>query len=122
TTISVAMKDGSPIAPDSWSVSLGNVSIDLGGFATLTASDLTLQSSGGDGSKTYSGAGVELFVGDGPHRVGGQPTGALSPDAIGLLITATTFKVIVEADKSFAIQATGSVSLVGLDGLTLTTG
>ena len=122
TTIDVALKSGAPIPSDTWSVSLGNVSIDLGGFATLTASDLTILSNGPDGSTTYSGTNVELFFGDGPYRVGGQPTGALNPDAIGLLIDATTFEVIVEQNKSFAIVASGSASLVGLDGLTLTTG
>ena len=125
TTIQLGVPNGpnsstggfTPIAAHSWSVNLGNVSIDLGGFVTLSAGSFSIDSSG-----YYVASGVELFFGDGPYRLGDPVTGALNPDAIGLLISATSFKAYINPNDSskFAIAASGNVTLVGLDGLTLT--
>ena len=127
TTVDVGVPNGpssqgggyAPIPANYWDVKLANVSIDLGGFVTLTAGSFSIDSSG-----YYEATNVELFFGDGPYRIGGTPSGALNPDAIGLLIDATSFKAYIDPSNSnaFAIVASGSVSLVGLDGLTLTTG
>src|SRR6185437_8425640 len=83
-------------------------------FITLTAGQFTI---GSDGS--YSATNVDVFFGDGPYHVGNSPNGAVNPDAIGLLIHASTFQAVKESNGTFAITASGLAEMIGIDGLTL---
>ena len=56
-----------------------------------------------------------MFVGRGPSTIGGQP----NPNAIGLMITgaSVSFQRISSTDGTYALVVTGTLRLVGLDGL-----
>src|SRR5205814_7651711 len=64
---------------------------------------------------TFSGTGLELFVGKGPSQI----NGAANPDAIGVLVTNASLD-FQRFGTDYALFATGHLALVGLDGLTVT--
>ena len=72
-------------------------------------------------SSAFSGTGLTLFVGSGPYD---NADGSPNPNAIGLVVNQASLNFhLAGTDKSaglYALSATGSVALVGLDGLNLT--
>ena len=73
-------------------------------------------------SNSFSGTGLTLFVGSGPYD---NADGSPNANAIGLVINQASLSFHLapgagKADGLYALSATGSVALVGLDGLNLT--
>ena len=62
----------------------------------------------------FSGQGLEIFLGKGPSLINGSP----NPDAIGLLVTNASFD-FQRLGSGYALYASGTLALVGLDGLTV---
>ena len=67
---------------------------------------------GNDGS--FHGSSLEVFVGRGPSK----KDGADNPDAVGVLIKNATID-FQKGTAGFALRVTGSIALLGLDGLAL---
>ena len=68
------------------------------------------------GSGSFSGTGLEIFVGKGPSKL---DDGSTNPDAIGLLIRNASLAFINNPNNGFAIKVTGTLALLGLDGLSV---
>ena len=66
-----------------------------------------------DGSGEFIGTGIDLFVGRGPSLI----DGADNPDAIGLLLSNATIRVKRFSPTAFGLYASGTLELLGLDGL-----
>jgi hypothetical protein len=65
-------------------------------------------------SGSFTGTGLEVFVGRGPSTVNGQP----NPNAVGVLITGATIAFQQgTAPGTWAIRVTGNLTLLGLPGL-----
>jgi hypothetical protein len=72
--------------------------------------------SAGATDTVFGGTGLTVFIGSGPAWLA---DGTLNPLARGLLVTGATVG-IVERGTEHALDATGTVQLVGLPGVTLT--
>ena len=84
-----------------------DVEVNLGGLLEIRGD---FRVAGG----SFSGTGLEIFVGKGPST---------DPNAIGILITNATIeyrKVGAAGRGLYALYATGTVTLLGLPGLTVT--
>ena len=105
----------------SFSAGVGALTIDLGGFATLTGNFAFGDGGvGPDAYKWYAATNVEIFIGSGPYR---NADGTINPNAIGIVVTAQKLGAVKYInDGTVAIYAVGSVALVGIPGVTLTTG
>ena len=66
-------------------------------------------------SGEFSGTGIDIFVGRGPSLIDGDP----NPNAIGLLLSNATLKVKKFTTSTWALYASGTLALVGLDGLVI---
>src|SRR5205807_644508 len=66
----------------------------------------------------YAATNVEVFLGAGPYRLD-DANHTVNPNAVGLVLSNASIGAAKFADGSFAIYATGSASLVGIPGLTL---
>ena len=88
---------------------LQNLNFDFGDFLEIRG-DFRI---GGDGS--FSGTNLEVFVGRGPSTI----NGATNPDAIGILITNASIEFKNVDGSGWAIKVTGSLALLGLQGLTV---
>ena len=97
------------------------VSLNFGDILTLTGNftvqRLDLNNDGITDKTLFAAQNVELFLGSGPPRLS---DGTLNPEAIGVLVTGAKVGVVQFADKTFAIEAFGKASFVGLNGLTIT--
>jgi len=69
---------------------------------------------------SFSADGIEIFVGKGPSKI----NGVANPDAIGLLLSGASVSFQrIGSDNSagqYVLYATGTLALVGLDGLQVT--
>ena len=107
-----------------------NVSVEFPPFLSLKG-DFTFGSSDTNGNNRpdrfiYGAKNVELFLGAGPYRLA---DGSVNPDAIGVLVSGATVGVVKLAganddpafttDDTFAIFASGTAALIGLEGLTV---
>src|SRR3989442_10507320 len=68
---------------------------------------------------TFSGTGLEVFIGQGPSLLA---DGTPNPDAVGVLITNAhidfqRFTAASGGPSQYALLASGTIALVGLDGL-----
>ena len=88
-------------AANSVTVTATDVSFDFGGLLEIRGNFAF----NGDG---FHGTNLTVFVGKGPST---------SPGAIGLLITNATVDVHKFSDNTFVLKVSGSVALLGLDGL-----
>ncbi len=107
------------------SVGTGSVSIDLAPGISFLVQDLDfsfgdiLEIRAGSFSingTTFSGSGLEIFIGKGPSK---RADGSLNPAAVGILVTNATMAFRNVPGVGFALRVTGTLSLVGLDGLTV---
>ena len=82
-----------------------DVEVDLGGLLEIRGD---FRVAGG----SFSGTGLEIFVGKGPST---------DPNAIGILITNATieYRKVGTGAGLYALYATGTVTLLGLPGLTV---
>ena len=95
------------------SVSLIDATFDVGGFLTIQGS--MSNGSCGTGCTYKVGQGLRIFVGRGPAFIAG---GELNPLATGVLVSDATVGVVSQG-SGYAVVATGTVRLVGVDGVTL---
>ena len=79
----------------------------------VTTRDMTI---GTDAAKVFAGSGLTIFLGRGPAKL---DNGQLNPLAVGALITNARVGLI-QIGSTYAVYATGTASLVGLNGLTIT--
>ncbi|HXG49304.1 MAG TPA: hypothetical protein VNO52_16895, partial [Methylomirabilota bacterium] len=88
--------------------------ITIADFVSLEGS-FSFSSGGPAGaSRMLAGEGIDLFVGQGPFTLeNGDP----NPDAVGVLLTNTSLLLLDFGGGRYALEATGTVRLVGLDGL-----
>ena len=111
TTINVNFASGTPEV----ALVLQDVSLNLDNLLEIYGANFTI---GSDGS--FSGDGLQLFVGSGPYQTNGTP----NPNAIGILIDQATvgFQLAPNSGEGaglYALAASGQLKLVGLDGLTV---
>nr|NLI49984.1 hypothetical protein [Propionibacterium sp.] len=86
-----------------------DLAFDFGDLLEVRAGSFTA------GGGTFSGTGLELFVGSGPSKLA---DGSDNPRAIGVLITNATLE-FRGTTGAYAILASGTLRLLGLDGLTV---
>ena len=116
--VAIVFNAGSP----TWEISISGLTIEIGDFVTLEG-NLTWQRgvtlSCGTGcthtGDVVAGQGLRIFIGQGPAFLG---TGGINPLATGVLLTDATVG-LVKYGNEYALSASGTVSLVGIDGVTL---
>ena len=87
-----------------------NLAFDLGDAFEIRAGTIAIN---GD---SFTGSGLEIFIGKGPSKL---PDGSLNPDAVGVLVTGATIAYLRVPGLGFALRVTGTLALVGLDGLSV---
>ncbi|HRA75297.1 MAG TPA: hypothetical protein PLE12_03570, partial [Propionicimonas sp.] len=105
TTVAVALA-----ANPRFAFIVQDLDFDFGDILEVRAGQFQIGSDG-----TFSGTGLELFIGKGPSRLA---DGTANPDAIGVLITGASI-AFVKGTTGFALVATGTFALLGLDGLSV---
>ncbi|MGJ8697979.1 MAG: LEPR-XLL domain-containing protein, partial [Verrucomicrobiaceae bacterium] len=99
-----------------FTVILSDVSLTIGGFIFIEGSFSFTNS----GDRQVVGAtGVDIFIGEGPRSL---EDGSLNPLARGFHLSNATFGLVKFTNGSienYALQATGTVSVIGIDGFTL---
>jgi len=104
-------------------VSISNLSLNIGNFVTVegnvTFGDKTL-SDGVTTASVFAGEGLDIFLGQGPASL---ESGDINPLATGILLSDGRIGLIrlgTEPNTTFALFAEGTVSLIGVEGITLT--
>ena len=92
------------------SLSIADGTLTLGPFVTVEGSVT------GSTDGNFAGEGLTVFVGQGPAFLAG---GAINPLAVGILITNATVG-LVTISGNHAFVATGTATVVGANGITLT--
>ena len=102
---------------NAFELSLSAVTLNIGNFVSLEGS-FTYQTItvGTSSAQAFAGEGISLFLGRGPARLG---NGDLNPLAMGVLLTNARIG-LVSLNGGHALVADGVVSLVGVNGLTIT--
>ncbi|OQY08208.1 MAG: hypothetical protein B6I22_01165, partial [Desulfobacteraceae bacterium 4572_123] len=77
-----------------------------GSFSYTSASDY----------QWFAGFGLEIFIGQGPARLNG---GEINPAAAGVLLFDAAVGMINYSESRFALYATGTVAIIGVDGITI---
>ena len=104
----------------------GEVATSAGPFIALSVSSLTLtignyvsiQGSISYTNNAFAGNGLAIFVGQGPAYLA---SGATNPLAVGILITDAQIGLVKGAGaNSYALFATGTATVLGVSGLTVT--
>ena len=93
-----------------------NLSLNIANFVTISG-DVTFISK--PGKDVFAGQGLELFLGRGPPRLA---NGDLNPIATGLLLTNARIglvKFTSGGTSTYALSATGTVQVVGVNGITV---
>ena len=100
-----------------FSVSLSNLSLTIADFVTIEGSvgfsDTTI---GGQAAQVFAGDGLTIFLGRGPAKL---DTGETNPLATGILLTNGRIGLI-RIGSTWALTASGTVSIIGVAGVTLT--
>ena len=107
-----------------FSASVSGLSIDIGGYASLTGnatlgSFTTTVADGPVSGQAFAGTGLTAFFGNGPAFL---PDGATNPLAVGVLLTNATvavFTAVVSGTTDWAFTAQGTAQLIGVPGVTL---
>src|SRR5262249_900956 len=79
---------------------------------SISFSSLTLPGAGT--VSAFAGDGIDLFLGQGPVHLA---DGSLNPDAMGVMLSNAQIGLIKFDAGKFALFATGTIALVGPDGL-----
>ena len=91
-------------------VSVSGLSLNIGDFVTIEG-DVTFN---GD---TFAGTNLEVFLGQGPARL---DTGEINPLATGVLLTDATIALRKgSVADTYALSATGTIQVVGVEGVTI---
>jgi hypothetical protein len=104
-----------------FSISVTSLSLNIADFVTVegNVSFDTVTLTGGATADVFAGEGLEIFLGRGPARL---ENGDVNPLATGVLLSDATIGLI-RIDQSgtdtFALFAEGTVSLVGVDGISI---
>ncbi|MBI3447906.1 MAG: hypothetical protein HY049_03165, partial [Acidobacteria bacterium] len=100
-------------------IAITNLDVTIGDFLTLRGDFTTQPIPGGN---VYAARNVLIFIGS-PAPL---PGGALDPKATGILVSGANIGVVYfdkgtadKSDDTFALKAFGTVSFVGLDGLSV---
>ena len=99
-----------------FSLSISNLSLNIDNVVTIegTISYSTITLNGISG-KDFAGTGLTLFFGNGPAQLSnGDP----NPLAVGLEITNATVALFTDGNGNYALNATGTVQLVGTGSVT----
>ena len=117
-TVAVTFADGAT----PWEISVSGLTLQLGDFVTIEGaiSWRTTMVGCGDGctpvsASVFAGQGLRIFIGRGPAFAA---NGGLNPLATGVLLTDGTIG-LVQIGNTYAVTASGTVGLVGIDGVTL---
>ncbi|MDB2673704.1 hypothetical protein N9Y81_01985, partial [Akkermansiaceae bacterium] len=108
-------------------ISISDLTINIGDFVSISGnvafSDGTIDINGVDvAAKTFAGEDLEIFLGQGPLRIGDEQ---LNPLAKGALLSNAQVGLIQlsnggpNAPPTYALVATGTISLIGVDGVTI---
>jgi len=92
-----------------------DLSFNVGDFVTVEGN--VAFSSAGDGTETFAGSDLTVFLGQGPYRL---PDDTLNPAAVGVVLTGAHVAVIRFGDGTLAFEAVGTVETLGVAGVTLT--
>ena len=99
-----------------FSLSISNLSLNIDNVVTIggTISYSTIML-GGISGKDFAGTGLTLFFGNGPAQLSnGDP----NPLAVGVEITNATIALFTDGNGNYALNATGTVQLVGTGSVT----
>ena len=93
-----------------------DLALNIGNFVTIEG-NVTFATV--NGNTIFAGEGLEIFIGQGPARL---PNGELNPVAVGMLVTDASVGLVRFGSSNFtyALVATGTVSVIGVDGVTAT--
>ena len=108
-------------------ISISDLTLNIGDFVTISGnvafSDGFISVNGSDvAAKTFAGEDLEVFLGQGPLRIGDE---SINPLAKGALLTNARIGLIqipgatANDPAGFALVATGTVELIGVDGVTI---
>ncbi|MEU1973056.1 VCBS repeat-containing protein, partial [Microbacterium sp. NPDC019599] len=99
-----------------FSLSASDLTITIGDFVTIEG-DITFSDTviNGQAVRVVAATGLTIFLGRGPAFL---ESGALNPLAMGVLLTGATIGLI-EMNGGHALVATGTVSLIGVPGVTI---
>src|SRR5205085_2693517 len=89
-------------------------SLSIGDFVTIEG-DVSFTSLGT--MQAFAGTNLTVFLGQGPLKL---PSGDLNPNATGVYISEAQIGLIKFADGSFAMNATGNISVIGVPGIKIT--
>ena len=111
---------------DIFEVSVSDLTLNIADFVSIAgnvsfSSGVADWNGTGQTARTFAGEDLELFMGDGPLRL---DDGQLNPLARGATLSGASVGLIELTDGdgviSYALSAVGTVSLVGLEGVTIT--
>jgi hypothetical protein len=98
-------------------LSVSDLTLTIGDFVTiegnLTFSDTVID---GQPVRVVAASGLTIFLGRGPAML---QSGAINPLAVGVLLTGATIGLI-ETGSGHALVASGTVSIIGVPGVTVT--
>ncbi len=95
-----------------------DLELNIANFVSIEGSiSFTSQTINGQSVQTFAGAGLAIFLGAGPYK---NPDGTINSNAVGVLLNNAQIGVIKFPNGTFALYATGDISLLGVDGLTVT--
>ncbi|MDQ7993914.1 MAG: hypothetical protein REI45_14680, partial [Propionicimonas sp.] len=99
-----------PAAPETlFALAITGGSLKIGDFVSIEGSISF------DGDR-FAGTGLKVFLGSGPAIL---EDGSLNPLAVGVLLSEATIGLL-RVGSSYALVATGTVSILGVPGITLT--
>ena len=96
----------------------GSLSLNIANFVSIEGS-FSFTNLTSPPRKAFAGTGVTIFLGQGPAYLSG---GVLNPSAVGLLLTNATIGLVdytVNGKDVFALDATGTIQVLGVSGVTL---
>ena len=113
-TVSVDFDD--PQGATVLQISLTDATLTIGNFLVVQGSFTWSDCATAAGCTVAAGQGVRIFVGNGPAFFA---DGSLNPLATGVLVSNATIGLVRTTSSTYAVTASGTVSLVGVDGVTL---
>ena len=99
-------------------VAVSGLTLNIGDFISIEG-DATRRATtlaNGTAAQIFAGTGLAIFMGLGPAKLA---NGELNPLAVGALITNARIGLI-QIGSTYAVVATGTASIVGINGVTLT--